>query len=1376
MKKYSLGLDIGTNSVGWAVVDENNQLVKKNGFTFWGVRMFEEAKTAEERRGYRGARRRLVRRKQRIALLQNEFKDEIEKIDKYFFQRLNDSFYKKEDKLLQNQYTFFDDELTDKKYFELFPTIFHLRKYLLTTDEKADIRMIYLAIHHIIKYRGNFLNESESFDKKDNTILKKIFECINQSLDELKNIYEDDEDYFENIQNIDNDSFYNDLEKIINGRLGKNDKKKELLRLFGVEKKTLVNEVYIQLLVGSDAKISDITLLKNQHLEIEKINLDNPELETLVEKAISIVPDLQLALQQIINLKVIVDTEYLKKLLGDSSNLSESMVKLYDLHKKQLSDLKSFIRRYLPNKYDECFKKSEDKLNNYGKYIGMNSTNGNKVVRTKHCTLDDFYKYLKALFKEIHDESAQEEIDNIILQMDNRNYLLRQNSGSNGVLPMQLNLQELKIILNKQAIYYPFLNEKEDGLSRIDRIISIFKYKLPYFVGPLNRLSERSWMVKKDEYKDEQILPWNYETIIDLDQTAVNFIQRMQNKCTYLHGENDYCLPKKSLLFSEYNCLQYLNRLKIDGNEISKELKDRIFNDIFLKIKKPTRKNISEYIRSNEGYENADLISKIEEVTCDMSSYITFKEIFGKDFSKNYDRIEEIIKDVTIFKDKKILEKRLLEIYNLDKTIAAKIKGLNYDGYATLSKHLLAELVVEDEETGEMKGPIIQIMRDTNLNLQQIILGKEYHFIDAIDKYNKEIMDGYEEAGYKSFIENHLYVSPMMKRSLVQSYKIIEEIEKILKQPIDKYYIECARTNKAKKEVVASRYQQLKDLFNNCKEVIGELYYEKLNQQLDEKKDNLRSDKIYLYFTQLGKCMYTLKEIDFNDLIKDNSLYDIDHIYPQSLIKDDSLNNRVLTLKSYNNDIKGDRFLHEIEGRDIKKSEGFYKKLLDSKLITKEKYRRLTQKEVSPAEFERFVNRQLVSTNQSVSGLIELLKNYKHVDPSKIIYSKAENVSDFRRNYDILKSRTANNYHHAHDAYLNVVLGRVIDEYYKKTLYKERDLLQVRNQKYTINPERIFEKDEVIKNGKLIWNKNETLKLIKKNIQKRFDISETIRSYNPTKMYRTVTILPAGIGTIPIKITTNQKLTEKYGGLSDNSFAKYSIVKLVDKKDKEIYVLEAIPYNSLKNTDEYINTALFDNKKYKSFEIVVDNIKTNTIIEYEKKRFCIRGKTNDGYGLRNLIDRNFSYQFIRIIKYVEKYNFNLENNIRMEVTDEKVIISGNNKRPTIEIVKNDCKILLNEIMKMYKKDIYGFSVIKKLGNQLDNINFDEYTMETLMKIVTELLKLLKTNEKKAADLRSIGGSNNSGILYISKTLKPGMKFVSKSVTGYYKKIIFEVPN
>lgn len=47
MKAYSIGLDIGTNSVGWAVIDENNQLVRYKKKNMWGARLFDEANKAE---------------------------------------------------------------------------------------------------------------------------------------------------------------------------------------------------------------------------------------------------------------------------------------------------------------------------------------------------------------------------------------------------------------------------------------------------------------------------------------------------------------------------------------------------------------------------------------------------------------------------------------------------------------------------------------------------------------------------------------------------------------------------------------------------------------------------------------------------------------------------------------------------------------------------------------------------------------------------------------------------------------------------------------------------------------------------------------------------------------------------------------------------------------------------------------------------------------------------------------------------------------------------------------------------------------------------------------------------------------------------------
>ena len=54
---YYLGLDIGTESVGYAVTDENYNILKFNGKNMWGSRLFDEAQTAAERRTFRSGRR-----------------------------------------------------------------------------------------------------------------------------------------------------------------------------------------------------------------------------------------------------------------------------------------------------------------------------------------------------------------------------------------------------------------------------------------------------------------------------------------------------------------------------------------------------------------------------------------------------------------------------------------------------------------------------------------------------------------------------------------------------------------------------------------------------------------------------------------------------------------------------------------------------------------------------------------------------------------------------------------------------------------------------------------------------------------------------------------------------------------------------------------------------------------------------------------------------------------------------------------------------------------------------------------------------------------------------------------------------------------------
>ena len=177
---YNIGLDIGTGSVGWCLTDENGYLLKvnrkgNNGNTYrnsaWGVRLFESADTAADCRIKRSTRRRYKRRRTRIIELRKIMSDMIMPIDPNFYARLDEAFLWNEDKSDKAKAPFLlfnDNGYDDVKYYTDYPTIYHLRKHLLETKEKADPRFIYLALHHMMKYRGHFLFEGQSFEAIDN--------------------------------------------------------------------------------------------------------------------------------------------------------------------------------------------------------------------------------------------------------------------------------------------------------------------------------------------------------------------------------------------------------------------------------------------------------------------------------------------------------------------------------------------------------------------------------------------------------------------------------------------------------------------------------------------------------------------------------------------------------------------------------------------------------------------------------------------------------------------------------------------------------------------------------------------------------------------------------------------------------------------------------------------------------------------------------------------------------------------------------------------------------------------------------------------------------------------------------------------------------
>ena len=188
MQGYYLGLDMGTNSVGWAVTDYEYRLLRFKGKDMWGIREFDEAQPAVERRTHRTNRRRQQRKTVRIGLIKSYFADEIGKIDPVFFNRLDNSKYFLEDKDEQvrcKNAIFNDANYTDKDYYAQYPTVFHLRKELIENKEPHDVRLVYLAIANMFKHRGNFLVSGLGIDRDEETIGDAYLKVTDMLLEEF---------------------------------------------------------------------------------------------------------------------------------------------------------------------------------------------------------------------------------------------------------------------------------------------------------------------------------------------------------------------------------------------------------------------------------------------------------------------------------------------------------------------------------------------------------------------------------------------------------------------------------------------------------------------------------------------------------------------------------------------------------------------------------------------------------------------------------------------------------------------------------------------------------------------------------------------------------------------------------------------------------------------------------------------------------------------------------------------------------------------------------------------------------------------------------------------------------------------------------------
>lgn len=1203
-KKYAIGIDIGTNSVGWSVVTDDYKVPSKKMKVFGntekryikknllGTLLFDEGNTAENRRLKRTARRRYTRRRNRILYLQEIFAEEINKIDDSFFQRLDDSFLIVEDKQ-GSKHPIFGTLQEEKEYHKQFPTIYHLRKQLADSSQKADIRLIYLALAHIIKYRGHFLFEGDL--KSDNKDVQHLFNEFVEMFDKtVEGSY-----LSENLPNV---------ADVLVEKVSKSRRLENILHYFPNEKKNGLFGNFLALALGLHPNFkSNFELAEDAKIQFSKETYEE-DLEELLGKIGDDYADLFIAT------KSLYDGILLVSILSTTDSttkapLSSSMVNRYEEHQKDLALLKNFIHQNLSDSYKEVF---NDKLKDgYAGYIEGKTTQEN------------FYRFIKKSIEKI------EGSDYFIDKIDREDFLRKQRTFDNGSIPHQIHLKEMQAIIIRQAKFYPFLEENQDKIEKI------LTFRIPYYVGPLARgNSEFAWLNRKS---DEKIRPWNFDEIVDKETSAENFITRMTNYDQYLPDQK--VLPKHSLLyekFAVYNELTKVRYVTEQGKSFffDANMKQEIFDGVFKVYRKVTKEKLMDFLgKEFDEFRIVDLLGLDKDnksFNASLGTYHDLKKIVSKDLldnPENEDILENVVLTLTLFEDREMIRKRL-EKYKevLTEEQRKKLERRHYTGWGRLSAKLING--IRDKVT---RKTILDYLIDdgtSNRNFMQLINDDTLSFVDEI-----RLAQGSGEAeDYRAEVQN-LAGSPAIKKGILQSLKIVDELIEVMGYDPEHIVVEMARENQFTNQGRRNSQQRYKKIENAIKNLDSNLN-SKILKEYPTNNQALQNDRLFLYYLQNGKDMYTDEELDIDQL----SQYDIDHIIPQAFIKDDSLDNKVLTKSAKNRGKSDDVPSLEI----VHKKKNFWKQLLDSQLISQRKFDNLTKAErggLTNEDKARFIQRQLVETRQitkHVARILDTRFNTKLDDAGNrirdpkvnIITLKSSLVSQFRKDYQLYKVREINNYHHAHDAYLNAVVATallkkypqlapefVYGDYPKYNSYKSRKsatekvlfysnimnffkrvLVYSKTGEVRIRP--VIEVNK--ETGEIVWNKKSDFKTVRKvlsypqvNVVKKTEVQNHGLDRGKPKGFYNANLSPKPKeGSVENLVPAKQGLdTKRYGGYAgiSNSYAVLvnGIIEKGKKKSKaEVTEFQGISILARKDFDKNPKQYLL-NLGYKDIKSII---------------------------------------------------------------------------------------------------------------------------------------------------------------------------------------------
>ncbi len=1326
-QNYYIGLDLGTSTIGWAVVDEDLRLIRKNGINLWGVRLFDSANSAKERRLHRRQRRTYNKRSWRLQLLKQELHDYVLKEDPDFFKKIDASG--------TTDFKLFAGKYNDAAFHQEFPTIYHLREALKDPSKCQDYikrnlygRFLFLAVHDILKNRGHFLMPSSIDFRKQIAPLEEIKAKIEEIIEDINETYETDLDKVAILSAIDKKLATNEF----NAR--KQDQQTQFIKaLFGYQ-------FDYQKLLGLDGKATLSFDTENWEDQLEN---ENDEIVFLLNNLFDLYRDLRI-----------------NKTVGSAGSYSASRIAVYKQHKKDLAKLKKELceidREMGTDHYNRFFypalKESSTKKTasaTYAQYIKKASPKEKTRLTGSKVKKEDLIKELKKIK---NDYETRNKTKQVLVDIENDGYLDTPNNSDNRLIPYQLHLVELEQILENFKENHSKLNaiKKTPVDAIVENIKKLLEFKVPYFVGPLGNKGENRWIQKKPGFEDAEITPYNFDQVVDKQKTNEMFIKRMLRSCTYLNGEP--CLQQETITYQKYIFYNTLNTMKYNDTLFSPEQKELLYN-LLLDGKQLKKNTIIKVLGLPKTSDLSGFPDEEKPLPLSLSAHSKFRQIFpeNKDNPFYQDFYDEVINEIAIIDidEKEIRKTKIKDLAKSWKTITLndaqieQLAGRTSKKWGNLSRKFLCDLKFVDDN-GEYKS-MLEILENSSKNMMQII--NVYDNKTIIDRENGEAKDLDNIEDLHEYLKEKR-ISPQARRTIIQTNRLLDEIVEIMEQEPERIAIEFTREDQPNKKTPPSRYEKLQKLYAKLDDDFHEI--KKELEKYATKQDELNARDLYLYFTQLGKNMYTNEPININSLLEKSKEYDRDHIRPRSLIMDDSLDNLVLTDPVTNQEIKAN--IYPVPSKIQTKMKTFWNMLLDKELITRKKYEWLVNtKPLTDAELETFVNRQKTTldwVNLETANILETRFNRnKQHSGHFIIYSKSNIVSRYRNQNELLKFREMNNLHHAHDALLNIAIGKTLQDKLSFTSDNNRknynsDTILDRNLKkdYAKYLAKVFEyhdilvtKKTTIKNTGEYWDQN------------MIPASES----DENTQHR-------------IKNGWDVKARGSYNKVA---IAFFSVIE-TENGNKKIIPIPIVDCNRFYVDDRFVTQkfASYINDVHGNVKILVPILPINQKILIDGIPLRVGSRTHNYlicYITTEMIIPNKYREYIRSLFVIQKKH------PKLDLTDEQWVhreITREKNRLAFSAIRDKIVELGNK--QKYPNNTVSRVTVSKQGDPL--VLFDQMDLKSQVIILQKLLlKLLRANNSNQGEL--FGTSYND--YKSSFNINYDFSIIKESITGFYTKRI-----